>query len=57
MQSGLCDGLLYGRHFISNPDLPRRLKEGLALNPYDRSRFYGPFREPAVGYTDYPAAA
>lgn len=55
MDSGVYDGLVYGRWFISNPDLPRRLKEGLALNPYDRSRFYGPFEEPEVGYTDYPA--
>lgn len=55
MQSGLYDGLLYGRYFISNPDLPRRLKDRLTLNPYDRSRFYGPFEEPAIGYTDYPA--
>jgi hypothetical protein len=25
---------------IANPDLPRRLKEGLPLNPYDRDTFY-----------------
>jgi hypothetical protein len=24
------------------------------LNAYDRSRFYGPFLDPEVGYTDYP---
>jgi 2,4-dienoyl-CoA reductase-like NADH-dependent reductase (Old Yellow Enzyme family) len=49
------DGLLYGRYFISNPDLPRRLQEGLPLAPYDRTRFYGPFEDGAIGYTDYPA--
>lgn len=49
------DGLLFGRYFISNPDLPKRLREGLPLAPYDRSRFYGPFEDAAVGYTDYPA--
>jgi 2,4-dienoyl-CoA reductase-like NADH-dependent reductase (Old Yellow Enzyme family) len=49
------DGLLYGRYFISNPDLPRRLCEGLPLAPYDRSKFYGPFEDSAIGYTDYPA--
>lgn len=27
---------------------------GLPLNPYDRSRFYGPFEDREVGYTDYP---
>lgn len=47
------DGLLYGRYFISNPDLPKRLREGLPLAPYDRSRFYGPFKDGAIGYTDY----
>jgi hypothetical protein len=48
------DGLLYGRYFISNPDLPKRLREGLPLAPYDRTRFYGPFGDNAIGYTDYP---
>jgi len=46
---------LYGRYFISNPDLPKRLKEGLPLQPYDRSTFYGPFEDGARGYIDYPA--
>jgi len=55
VESGKYDGLLYGRYFISNPDLPRRLKDGLPLAPYDRSRFYGPFEESDVGYTDYPS--
>jgi hypothetical protein len=31
-----------------------RLKIGLRLNAYDRSRFYGPFPDREVGYTDYP---
>jgi 2,4-dienoyl-CoA reductase-like NADH-dependent reductase (Old Yellow Enzyme family) len=48
------DGLLYGRYFISNPDLPKRLREGLPLAPYDRTRFYGPFENGSIGYTDYP---
>lgn len=26
---------------------------GQALNAYDRSRFYGPFPDREVGYTDY----
>ncbi|KAF2655115.1 FMN-linked oxidoreductase [Lophiostoma macrostomum CBS 122681] len=55
LESGKYDGLVYGRYFISNPDLPRRLKEGLPLAPYDRTRFYGPFDDGEVGYTDYPA--
>ncbi|GAD99350.1 12-oxophytodienoate reductase, putative [Paecilomyces variotii No. 5] len=54
LESGKYDALLYGRYFISNPDLPERLKNGYTLRPYDRSTFYGPFDEPEVGYVDYP---
>ncbi|KAJ5632527.1 Flavin oxidoreductase hxnT [Penicillium lividum] len=54
VESGRYDGLLYGRYFISNPDLVDRLKKGLPLAPYDRSRFYGPFEDNAFHYTDYP---
>lgn len=41
----------FGRHFIANPDLPRRLALGLPLNVYDRASFYGGDHR---GYTDYP---
>lgn len=41
----------FGRHFIANPDLARRLRKDLPLNPYDRSTFYG---GNSRGYTDYP---
>lgn len=34
------------------PDLPLRLKEGLALTRYDRDTFYAV--ESATGYIDYP---
>jgi 2,4-dienoyl-CoA reductase-like NADH-dependent reductase (Old Yellow Enzyme family) len=54
LESGKYDALLFGRYFISNPDLPTRLKDGLPLAPYDRSRFYGPFEDNAIRYTDYP---
>ncbi|PSN65691.1 FMN-linked oxidoreductase [Corynespora cassiicola Philippines] len=43
---------VFGRHFLSNPDLPYRLKNGIELNPYDRSTFYTP--EKPDGYIDYP---
>jgi N-ethylmaleimide reductase len=43
--------IAFGRHFIANPDLPKRIKHGLPLNPYDRSTFYG---FDARGYIDYP---
>jgi N-ethylmaleimide reductase len=44
--------IAFGRHFIANPDLPKRIEHGLPLNPYDRSTFYGYDER---GYTDYPA--
>lgn len=49
-----ADAVAFGRYFISNPDLPRRLKEGLPLNKYDRATFYGA-SPPEKGYTDYPS--
>lgn len=44
----------FARHFIANPDLVRRLREGLPLAKFDRRTLYTP--GPA-GYTDYPPAA
>jgi N-ethylmaleimide reductase len=49
---GHADAIAFGRIFISNPDLPRRLREGFPLTPYNRATFYG---GEAAGYTDYPA--
>jgi N-ethylmaleimide reductase len=51
VDSGVADAVTFGRHFISNPDLPRRIREGLPLAPYDRNTFY---TFDARGYTDYP---
>jgi N-ethylmaleimide reductase len=48
---GHADAIAFGRIFISNPDLPRRLSEGLPLTPYNRATFYGGEER---GYTDYP---
>ncbi|KAJ0422957.1 hypothetical protein BJY00DRAFT_322126 [Aspergillus carlsbadensis] len=56
LESGRYDALLYGRFFTSNPDLVERLKTGTKLTPYERSRFYGPFEENRLCYTDYPPA-
>jgi N-ethylmaleimide reductase len=50
--AGHADAIAFGRIFISNPDLPRRLQRGFPLTPYNRATFYG---GEAVGYTDYPA--
>lgn len=48
-----ADLVAFGRYFISNPDLPKRIAEGIPLTPYNRSTFYGGGKE---GYTDYPFA-
>jgi N-ethylmaleimide reductase len=48
---GHADAIAFGRIFISNPDLPRRLRHGYPLTPYDRATFYGGGK---AGYTDYP---
>lgn len=53
LTSGDADAVVMGRWFIANPDLPRRLAEGLPLNAYDRATFYGA-DPPTKGYTDYP---
>jgi N-ethylmaleimide reductase len=41
-----------GRHFIANPDLPKRLRLGASLNLHDRQTFYAGGKK---GYTDYPS--
>ena len=51
IEEGHADAIAFGRFFISNPDLPERLRSGYQLTPYDRSTFYG---GDAKGYTDYP---
>lgn len=44
----------FGRHFIANPDLVDRLKNGLPLTSPDEGTFYTPGEK---GYTDYAYAA
>ncbi|KAK7739261.1 hypothetical protein SLS62_011250 [Diatrype stigma] len=43
--------VMFGRYFVSNPDLVYRVREGLELSPYDRKTFY---THSADGYLDYP---
>jgi NADPH2 dehydrogenase/N-ethylmaleimide reductase len=45
--------LSFARHFIGNPDLVRRLREGQPLARFDRKTLYTPGAE---GYTSYGAA-
>ncbi|PYI35955.1 NADH:flavin oxidoreductase/NADH oxidase family protein [Aspergillus indologenus CBS 114.80] len=47
--------IVFGRHFLANPDLPFRIRQGLDLNPYHRESFYTPIQE--RGYIDYPFSA
>jgi len=51
LASGEADAVAFGKAFISNPDLPKRLKTDAALNEWDSSTFYA---QGAKGYTDYP---
>jgi N-ethylmaleimide reductase len=49
--SGRADLVAFGKLFIANPDLVRRLREDAPLNTPDKTTFYG---GGARGYTDYP---
>ena len=44
----------FARHYVGNPDLVYRLREGLPLAAFDLKTLYTPG---PVGYTDYPCAA
>ena len=50
--AGRADAIAFGRLFIANPDLPKRIATKSVLNAYDRTTFYGGTEK---GYTDYPA--
>ncbi|KAI0466293.1 putative N-ethylmaleimide reductase [Xylaria cf. heliscus] len=44
--------VMFGRRFISTPDLPFRIRHGIPPNEYDPTTFYAPGT--AAGYIDYP---
>jgi len=48
---GRADIIAFGRPFLANPDLPRRIRDGLSLNTPDPSTFFGGDHR---GYVDYP---
>ena len=52
--SGAADLVAFGKAFIANPDLGRRLREDAPLNALDANTLYGGGAE---GYTSYPALA
>jgi N-ethylmaleimide reductase len=51
VQKGTADLVSFGRYFVSNPDLPKRIRLGLPLSDYDRDTLY---TFDSRGYTDYP---
>ncbi|MBB1059474.1 alkene reductase [Marilutibacter spongiae] len=51
LADGLADLVAFGRPFVANPDLPRRLREGLPLASLDPATLFG---GDARGYIDYP---
>ena len=50
VEAGNADAVAFGRHFISNPDLPLRIRKNLPLADYDRNTLY---TFDAKGYLDY----
>lgn len=51
VSSNHADAVAYGRLFLANPDLPKRLQYRGPLNAPDQKSFYGGTE---IGYTDYP---
>lgn len=51
IRAGRVDAVVFGRPFISNPDLVERLRLGADLAPWDVRTLYGGDDH---GYTDYP---
>lgn len=51
--AGEADLIGFGRAFIANPDLPRRISKGIAWAEVDYDKLYTQGPE---GYTDYPEA-
>jgi N-ethylmaleimide reductase len=54
LEAGHADLVAFGRPFVANPDLPRRLRLGLPLAKPETSSLFG---GGAAGYTDYLALA
>lgn len=53
VETGQADAVAWGKYFISNPDLPERIRQGKALTPFDPDTFY---TEGPKGYIDYPTS-
>ncbi|MDP2356800.1 MAG: alkene reductase [Beijerinckiaceae bacterium] len=53
LAGGGADAVVFGKPFIANPDLPRRMRDGVALAEPDFATIYSGSER---GYIDYPAA-
>ena len=51
LQEGRADAVVFGKNYLANPDLVRRLETDAPLNTPDAATFYSAGRE---GYVDYP---
>ncbi len=51
VETGAADAIAFGRMFLANPDLPRRLAENLPLTKDDQPTWYS---QGPNGYVDYP---
>lgn len=51
LTAGFADLVAFGRAFLANPDLDKRIATGISLNQPDYTTLYTPG---PVGYTDYP---
>lgn len=54
LEGGRLDAVAFGRLFTSNPDLPRRLRDGAALTQPNPPTFY---TADDTGYVDWPSLA
>jgi N-ethylmaleimide reductase len=54
LKAGKADLIAFGRPFLSNPDLVKRISVNAELNQADFSTFYTPGEK---GYNDYPVVA
>ena len=52
LSKGYADLVAFGRPFVANPDLPRRLAKGLPLATFDSNTLFGGGEH---GYSDYPS--
>jgi N-ethylmaleimide reductase len=54
LETGVACAVAFGAAFVSNPDLPERIRTGAPLAGGDQSKWYGGDH---TGYTDYPSLA